>query len=72
MADFDACVFYTRVSGADEIKKLLDPKNALATACRVKKHPNCCILCAANNDCTRVPLHFRCRCVPEGYLEIEA
>lgn len=60
MADFDACVFYTRVANADEVKKTLDPKNALATGCRVAKHPDCCVLCAANNDCMRVPLHFNC------------
>jgi len=70
MAWDTACVFFLRVSGADEIKKMLDPEKLTKTGCRVVKHPDCCVLCAANNDCARVPLHYNCRCKPEGYLEL--
>jgi hypothetical protein len=67
----DACVFFTRVSQADEVMKMLDPRQITALGCRVIKHPDCCVLCAANNDCDRLPVHVRCRCKPEGYLTIE-
>lgn len=33
--------------------------------CIVKKHPDACIVCRANNDCARVPVHAKCRCVKE-------
>jgi hypothetical protein len=66
-----ACLFLIEVEGADDVKRKLDPKIALETGCRVIKHPDCCVLCAANNDCTRIPLHWQCRCKPEGYLTLE-
>lgn len=74
MADVDPnCTYQVWLSKADleEIKDLLDPEYLTRAGCRVIKHPNCCILCAMNNDCTRIPLHFHCRCKPEGYLEVE-
>lgn len=47
-------------SDTDDVKRMLDPENIVDVGCRVLKHPDCCVLCAANNDCTRVPLHFNC------------
>lgn len=66
------CTFHIKVdpSSLAELKRLLDVDHLSRAGCRVKKHPDCCHLCAMNNDCTRLPLHFECRCVPEGYLEI--
>ena len=58
-------------SSVDQVKKLLDPRNALEMDCRVKKHPDCCILCALNNDCDRLPMHVRCRCTPDVYLKFD-
>lgn len=57
-------------SDTDDVKRMLDPENIVDVGCRVLKHPDCCVLCAANNDCTRVPLHFNCRCRTEGFLKI--
>jgi len=51
------------------VKRMLDPKNAMEMDCRVKKHPDCCVLCALNNDCTQIPKHVRCRCEPEIYFK---
>lgn len=73
MDDIDPrCIYTIRVleSSAQEVFKALDPETLTKLGCRVLKHPDCCVLCAANNDCTRVPLHFRCRCKIEGFLEI--
>lgn len=50
---------------------LLDPERLLRLGCRVKKRPGCCVLCAANNDCARLPMHVRCHCVPEPYFMAE-
>jgi hypothetical protein len=46
------------------VKNLLDPKR-LPERCRcfVRKHPDCCALCRANNSCLLIPMHFQCRCV---------
>ena len=57
--------------GLDQIRRILDPRNALKTDCRVNKHPDCCVLCALNNDCGRLPMHVRCRCQPEPFLTME-
>jgi hypothetical protein len=51
-----------------EVEDLFDIDRLTRYGCRVKKHPDCCVLCAANNDCRRVPLHFNCRCEPEPFL----
>lgn len=59
-------------AGVDEVKKMLDPSNVLGTGCRVIKHPDCCLLCANNDDCDRLPMHANCRCEPEPYLMTEA
>ena len=67
-----ACLFSVEVQGAEDAKRELHPDNVLEMGCRVIKHPDCCILCAANEDCARIPLHFNCRCVPEGYLALGA
>lgn len=58
-------------AGTDEVKKMLDPNNVLGTGCRVGKHPDCCVLCALNEDCDRLPMHGQCRCTREPYLMIE-
>lgn len=61
--DYDAeCTYQVWLSQStkDEIKRLLDPDFLSRAGCRVIKHPNCCILCAMNNDCTRIPLHYNC------------
>jgi hypothetical protein len=73
MADDDECTYQVWLSEASvaEIKRLLDPDYLTRAGCRVVKHPDCCVLCAMNNDYSRIPLHFRCRCRPEGYLELE-
>jgi hypothetical protein len=69
MADPDPeCTYIAQVLGIDDVLDVLDPELLLDTGCRVIKHPDCCVLCAANNDCRRLPMHFRCRCRPEGYL----
>lgn len=48
------------------LEELLDPKNIESKCeCRVIKHPNCCALCRANNDCKLIPMHIRCRCSQE-------
>lgn len=60
---------FTRESA--DLMKMLDPDNLLRTGCRVIKHPDCCILCAANEDCSRLPVHINCRCKPETYLDAE-
>lgn len=68
------CLFYVEFTreSREEVKKMLDPPNILTgLGCRVVKHPDCCVLCAANEACERLPMHFRCRCKPEGYLELE-
>lgn len=69
----DWCVYsvdFTRES-LEQVRKMLDPPNiTTGFGCRVVKHPDCCILCAMNDDCERIPLHYNCRCKPEGYLEV--
>lgn len=70
-ADPDAACQYSIVvnsQSVEDVKKSLDFKVLTSLGCRVLKHPNCCVLCAANNDCARLPMHWNCRCRPEGYL----
>jgi hypothetical protein len=69
----DECTYQVWLSKADldDIKRQLDPDFLSRAGCRVIKHPDCCVLCAINNDCSRIPLHWNCRCKPEGYLELE-
>jgi hypothetical protein len=73
--DFDdpRCEFSSIVSSDDvaALMKLLDPKVLLGTGCRVKKHPDCCMLCAMNEDCSRLPIHIRCRCEPEPFMTFD-
>jgi hypothetical protein len=66
----DDCTYPIRVdpSTLAEVKRLIDPDHLSRAGCRVIKHPDCCVLCAMNNDCTKVPMHFRCRCKTEVYL----
>lgn len=42
----------------------LDRTTFSASGCRVIKHPGACALCVVNNDCSRLPVHFQCRCRP--------
>jgi hypothetical protein len=65
------CLFSTEVQGVRDALKCLDLDHLLKLGCRVIKHPNCCALCAANNDCTKIPMHVRCRCKPEFMVGIE-
>jgi hypothetical protein len=67
------CSFSISVSSSDmdDTMKQLDPEFLVRAGCRVIKHPDCCVLCAANNDCARLPVHYQCRCKPEGFLAIE-
>jgi hypothetical protein len=51
-----------------QIEEELDIERLTKYGCRVKKHPDCCVLCATNNDCRRVPVHVNCRCTPEPFL----
>jgi hypothetical protein len=37
--------------------------------CKVIKHPDACILCVANDDCDRLPVHVKCRCKPAPIVE---
>lgn len=70
-ADPDAaCQYSIAVSreSSDDVKKSLDIDQLMSLGCRVIKHPDCCVLCAANNDCARLPVHWNCRCKPEGFL----
>jgi hypothetical protein len=62
MADDDECTYQVWLSEASvaEIKRLLDPDYLTRAGCRVVKHPDCCVLCAMNNDCSRIPLHYNC------------
>lgn len=71
-ADDPDCTYSIGLSKAsyDAAMDELDERN-LEARCRVIKHPQCCVLCAANNDCTKLPVHFRCRCRPEMYLTLE-
>jgi hypothetical protein len=82
MADFDElpqigdptippeCLFFAGVTSDSvrQVKKFLDYRKVMNLCCRVIKHPNCCVLCAANNDCTKVPMHVRCRCRPDPFI----
>lgn len=70
MADDRRCIIPIQVAqdSATLLKQLLDPRKVLDTGCRVIKHPHCCAICAANNDCKKVPVHVMCRCKPEPYL----
>jgi hypothetical protein len=67
------CLFTAGVTpeSVRDALKCLDFDDLLRLGCRVIKHPNCCALCAANNDCTKIPLHVRCRCKPEFTVGIE-
>lgn len=70
-ADPDAACQYSVVvnrQSVDEVTKSLDMDVLTGLGCRVLKHPDCCVLCAANNDCARLPMHWNCRCRPEGFL----
>lgn len=69
----DDCTYSTSMSKGDIESALreFDPDRITRSGCRVIKHPDCCVLCAANNDCRLLPLHWNCRCRPEGYLEID-
>lgn len=75
MADFDfddpRCLYSIQITGIDEIKKMLEPENALGPGCRVRRSPTACAICVRNNDCDRIPLHPNCRCTREAYLAIE-
>jgi hypothetical protein len=64
------CLFFAGVTpeSVRQVQKFLDYEKVMKLCCRVKKHPNCCVLCAANNDCTRIPMHVRCRCVAEPFI----
>lgn len=42
------------------LKAALDPDNALHWGCRVIKHPDCCVLCALNENCQDLPMHANC------------
>jgi hypothetical protein len=69
----DDCTYDTTWSrlSIEAVLSELDPDRLTRAGCRVIKHPDCCVLCATNNDCRLLPRHFNCRCRPEGYLEIE-
>jgi len=67
-----ACLFAVAISNIDDVLKQLEPDNALEAGCRVIKHPDCCAICALNNDCDKVPLHIQCRCKRDGFLTFEA
>lgn len=56
------CFFSAEVDheAAAQVVKALGSEGLLKTGCRVVKHPNCCVLCAANDDCGRIPLHVHC------------
>lgn len=72
MESFDPrCFFATDVDheAAAQVLKAPGNEGLLQTGCRVAKHPNCCVLCAANDDCARIPLHVNCRCKPEPSVE---
>lgn len=70
MASWDdpECYFPIRVVGLDDALESINPEAFSELACRVIKRPDCCALCAANEDCRRIPLHVRCHCVPEFYV----
>lgn len=51
------------------LKAALDPDNALHWGCRVIKHPDCCVLCALNENCQDLPMHANCRCKPDRFLD---
>lgn len=55
---------------AEDVKRQLDPEELMSTDCRVIKHPDCCVLCAANDDCDRIPMHVMCRCQRDDYLTL--
>lgn len=44
--------------------------NMLETCCEVIRQPDCCILCAENDDCARLPMHWNCRCKPSMYFKM--
>lgn len=58
------CEFFVSPTAASlaAVKALLNPNNVLGTGCKVGKHPDCCGLCAANDDCDKLPVHPECRC----------
>ena len=72
MAIDPRCTYSASVSKSSlaEAKRLLEAVQKLEMGCRVIKHPDCCVLCAANNDCGRLPVHYNCRCKPDNYLKV--
>lgn len=73
MVDDPDCFYVVSFSPASvqRVKEMFDPKRVLERGCRVIKHPNCCVLCAVNDDCRRLPMHFHCRCRPQFYFMID-
>lgn len=73
MASWDdpECYFPIVITDVDDVLSQLDPRRMLEMGCRVKKHPDCCVLCAGNNDCRKLPIHVRCRCKPEFYFMLD-
>lgn len=68
------CFFYAEADheATREVQaqlELIKNLGSVRTGCRIIKRPNCCILCLMNEDCSRVPLHYRCHCVPEPMVE---
>ncbi len=71
--DDPECTFsasFTKTS-MDEILYALDAKRIQEMGCHVIKHPGCCVLCAMNDNCWRLPVHFRCRCRPSFYFMLD-
>jgi hypothetical protein len=66
------CWFSTEVpqEQKDTVKAALQPERFLEYGCRVIKEPGACIICVANDDCARIPMHVHCRCKPEFYFMI--
>lgn len=65
--DQDDCLYGIAIN-ATALLAALHPDKALVAGCEVRKQPDCCPLCAMNNDCNRVPVHEHCHCVAEAVM----
>lgn len=60
-------IFFLPDEAMKEVRLSLDIENLTKVGCRVIKHPDACVLCVANDDCSRLPIHVNCRCKPEHF-----
>jgi hypothetical protein len=62
-------IFFLPENALKAVEESLAIENITKVGCRVLKHPDACVLCVANDDCSRLPMHDNCRCTREYYSE---